>query len=82
MDKLRFSRFSDSELYIIKRAFIEASKYIYMEDNMNYSEEELDLFDKLLAEAIDNIKIRETVERNVLKYIKEKNDGMDNTGST
>lgn len=71
--KLRFNRFDDDELYILKRALIEATKYIYMEDNMRYSQDELDLFDKLLAEAIDNIKTRELIEKNVSRYIEEKN---------
>lgn len=58
--KLRFEQFNDSELYILKRALIEASKYIYMEEKTNYTQEELDLFDSLLVEAIDNIKVRES----------------------
>lgn len=58
--KYRFNQFSDLELYILKRALIEASKYIYMEDKINYDEKELKLFDDLLAEAIDNIKWRES----------------------
>lgn len=58
--KYRFNQFNDSELYILKRALIEASKYIYMKDKMNYDEQELKLFDDLLAEAIDNIKERES----------------------
>ena len=60
LSKYRFNQFSDSELYILKRALIEASKYIYMKDKMNYDEQELKLFDDLLAEAIDNIKERES----------------------
>ena len=71
--KLRFEQFNDSELYILKRALIEASKYIYMEEKMNYSQEELDLFDSLLVEAIDNIKARELIEKNVSRYMKENN---------
>lgn len=70
--KLRFEQFNDSELYILKRALIEASKYIYMEEKMNYTQEELDLFDSLLVEAIDNIKARELIEKNVLRYIEER----------
>lgn len=73
--KLRFEQFDDSELYILKRALIEASKYIYMEDKMNYSQEELDLFDSLLSEAIDNIKVRELIEKNVSRYMEEKKNG-------
>lgn len=61
--KLRFEQFNDSELYILKRALIEASKYIYMEEKMNYTQEELKLFDNLLAEAIDNIKERDAKEK-------------------
>lgn len=79
--KLRFEQFNDSELYILKRALIEASKYIYMEEKMNYTQEELDLFDSLLVEAIDNIKTRELIEKNVLRHIdeikKEKKNGTD-----
>lgn len=70
--KLRFEQFNDSELYILKRALIEASKYIYMKDKMNYTQEELDLFDSLLVEAIDNIKARELIEKNVLMYTEER----------
>ena len=70
--KLRFEQFNDSELYILKRALIEASKYIYMEEKMNYTQEELDLFDSLLVEAIDNITARELIEKNVLRYIEER----------
>lgn len=76
--KLRFEQFNDSELYILKRALIEASKYIYMEEKMNYTQEELDLFDSLLAEAIDNIKARELIEKNVsryMRYMEEKKNG-------
>ena len=72
--KLRFEQFNDSELYILKRALIEASKYIYIYDKMNYSQEELDLFDSLLVEAIDNIKARELIEKNVLRYTEEKKE--------
>ena len=61
--KLRFEQFNDSELYILKRALIEASKYIYMEEKTTYTQDELDLFDKLLAEAIDNIKERDAKEK-------------------
>ena len=76
--KLRFEQFNDSELYILKRALIEASKYIYIEEKMNYTQEELDLFDSLLAEAIDNINARELIEKNVSKHIEEKkNDTAD-----
>ena len=57
--KLRFEHFDDSELYILKRALIEATKWIYREDKITYSQEELNLFDNLLAEAIDNIKARD-----------------------
>lgn len=76
--KLRFEQFNYSELYILKRALIEASKYIYMKEKMNYTQEELDLFDSLLAEAIDNIKTRELVEKNVLMHTEErkKKDGF------
>jgi len=70
--KLRFEQFNDLELYILKRALIEASKYIYMEDKMNYTQEELDLFDSLLVEAIDNIKVRELIEKDVLRYTEER----------
>lgn len=70
--KLRFEQFNDSELYILKRALIEASKYIYMEDKTNYTQEELDLFDSLLIEAIDNIKVRELIEKDVLRYTEER----------
>ena len=70
--KLRFEQFNDSELYILKRALIEASKYIYMEEEMGYTQEELDLFDSLLVEAIDNIKARELIEKKVSKYIEER----------
>lgn len=73
--KLRFEQFNNSELYILKRALIEASKYIYMEEKMNYTQEELKLFDNLLAEAIDNIKARELIEKNVSRYMKEKKNG-------
>ena len=61
--KLRFEQFNDGELYILKRALIEASKYIYIEEKTTYTQEELDLFDKLLVEAIDNIKERDTKEK-------------------
>lgn len=60
LSEYRFNQFSDDELYILKRALIEASKYIYMEEKTNYDEKELKLFDNLLAEAIDNIKWRES----------------------
>ena len=70
--KLRFEQFNNSELYILKRALIEASKYIYMEEKINYTQEELDLFDNLLVEAIDNIKARELIEKNVLMYAEER----------
>lgn len=70
--KLRFEQFNDNELYILKRALIEASKYIYMEEEMNYTQEELDLFDSLLVEAIDNIKARELIEKNVSRYAEER----------
>lgn len=73
--KLRFEQFNDSELYILKRALIEASKYIYMEEKTSYTKEELDLFDNLLAEAIDNIKARELIEKNVSRYMEERKNG-------
>lgn len=76
--KLRFEQFNDSELYILKRVLIEASKYICMEDKMNYSQEELDLFDSLLSEAIDNIKVRELIEKNVSRYTEERKKEIEN----
>lgn len=65
MEKTRFSRFTDDELYILKRAMIEATKYIYMQEDISYNEMELDTLDRLLEEAIDNIKTREFIEKNV-----------------
>ena len=76
--KLRFEQFNDSELYILKRALIEASKYIYMEDKTSYTQEELDLFDSLLVEAIDNIKVRELIEKDVLRYTEERKKEIEN----
>lgn len=61
--KLRFEHFDNSELYILKRALIEATKWIYREEKITYSQEELNLFDSLLAEAIDNIKERDAKEK-------------------
>ena len=65
MEKTRFSRFTDDELYILKRAMIEATKYIYMQEEISYNEKELDTLERLLEEAIDNIKAREIIEKNV-----------------
>lgn len=60
--KLRFEQFNDSELYILRRALIEASKYIYvyMKEKSRYTKEELDLFDSLLVEATNNLKERDS----------------------
>ena len=55
---MRFQQFNDDELYMIKRAFIEATKYIYMDEDINYSKDELDTLNNLLNESIDNIKSR------------------------
>lgn len=63
--KLRFEHFDDSELYILKRALIEATKWIYREEKITYSQEELDLFDRLLTEAIDNIKARDSINKDI-----------------
>lgn len=60
MMKLRFEQFNNDELYIIKRAFIEATKYIYQEDAIRYNDAELKMIDDILAKIIDNIKARET----------------------
>lgn len=68
MEKTRFSRFTDDELYILKRAMIEATKYIYMQEDISYNEMELDTLDRLLEEAIDNIKTREIIEKNVSHF--------------
>lgn len=68
MEKTRFSRFTDDELYILKRSMIEATKYIYMQEDVSYNEMELDTLDRLLEEAIDNIKAREIIEKNVSRF--------------
>ena len=68
MEKTRFSRFTDDELYILKRAMIEATKYIYSQEDISYNEMELDTLDRLLEEAIDNIKAREIIENNVSRF--------------
>ena len=60
MENLRFRELNDDELYILKRSFIEAQKYIYMNNSGNYSEQELNLMNKLLNEVIDNIKARDS----------------------
>lgn len=70
--KLRFEQFNESELYILKRALIEATKYIYQQEEATYTKDELDLLDNLLVEAIDNIKARELIEKNVLRYTEER----------
>lgn len=77
----KYSLWTDDELYILKRALVEASKYIYMEEKMSYTQEELDLFDSLLVEAIDNIKARELIEKNVLRYTEERKKEKKNGAS-
>ena len=68
MEKTRFSRFTDDELYILKRAMIEATKYIYMQEDIFYNEMELDTLDRLLEEVIENIKAREIIEKNISRF--------------
>ena len=72
--KLRFEQFNDSELYILKRALIEAIPRM----SMNYTLDELDIFDNLLAEAIDNIKARERVGKDISRT---NNSRIQNTSS-
>lgn len=72
--RLRFEQFNDSELYILKRALIEATKYIYQQEEITYTKDELDLLDNLLVEVIDNIKARELIEKNVSRYTEEKKE--------
>ena len=55
--KARFKEFSDDELYILKRAMIEAEKHIF-EHSLNYDEDEQKILNDLLNESIDNIKER------------------------
>lgn len=66
MQNLRFKDFNEDELYILKRALIEATIHIWTkEEHGGYTEDELDLFDKLLAEVIENIKALQQIEENV-----------------
>ena len=57
MKQARFKEFSDDELYILKRAMIEAEKHIF-EHCLNYNEDEQRILNDLLNESIDNIKER------------------------
>lgn len=50
---MRFEQFNDDELYMLKRAMIEAQKRIY-EFGPNYEDKELEMLNNLLNEAIEN----------------------------
>lgn len=57
MKQARFKDFNDDELYMLKRAMIEAEKHIF-EHNLNYDEDKQRILNDLLNESIDNIKER------------------------
>ena len=54
---MRFEKLNDDELYMLKRACIEAEKYIYQYD-CAYTDEEQETLNNLLTEIIDEIKVR------------------------
>ncbi len=53
----RFDKFTDDELYILKRQSIESSCNIVMSGD--YNEHEIEIHGVLINEIIDNIKERE-----------------------
>ena len=60
---MRFDQFNDDELYMLKRAMIEAEKYIFQNET-NYTDEECNVLNDLLNESIENIKYRDNERRN------------------
>lgn len=59
MDKDRFAQFSDDELYIIKRTFIESCWNFYSGEYRDYDDVERAIHKRLLNETIESFKCRE-----------------------
>ena len=57
----RFSEFSDSEVYMLKRQAIEASSEIMFGDQ-NYTKPEIDIHERLLNEIVEELKARDHAE--------------------
>lgn len=59
----------------VRKAFEWLCEHEIIPKNTYYTQEELDLFDSLLVEAIGNIKVRELIEKNVSRYTEERKKG-------
>lgn len=69
----KYGLWTDDELYILKRAFVESAFNIQYE--RKYCEDEREMHNKLMNEVIDEIKRRRRLVERLRKGLKEKKDG-------
>ena len=56
--KGRFYLFNDKELYMLKRACVEAAKYLWMAGGNGYTDYELETLSKLTIEVVNDFNRR------------------------
>lgn len=69
----KYGLWTDDELYILKRAFVESAFNIQYE--RKYSEDEREMHNKLMNEIIDEIKRRDELVERLRKGLKENKNG-------